>query len=97
MIDENTKIECISCFENRRIVLRGIDLISSKGDEKRWLVSWQCPVCRTCQSTIITKGGRREQVYEYLKGKMIYADILPFIALFIVNDRLGSDLKGRTQ
>ena len=69
------EIECISCFNDSRFVLRSIDLVSGK--PKIWCIALQCPDCLTYFSILVEKSGMRHHVYEELRKSVILMDRVP--------------------
>ena len=70
------EIECLSCFNDRRFVLRGIDLIETK-PEKLWCIHLQCCSCLTCFSVKHQQGGMLHHIYENLKKSVTLMDHVP--------------------
>ena len=87
-IESLEKIECISCFENRRVILREITLLENVRP-KTFLISMQCPSCLTCWSIRYTHSGMAKHVYDSLRKSKILVNQPP--ARIRMGDSWGYD------
>lgn len=64
--EEKEKIECITCFNDSRFVLKGIEL--RQVEPKAWDVLLQCAKCYSVITIQWHKGQMREHVYNQLQN-----------------------------